>query len=148
MKISRAGLEYIAKKEGFAETPYNDPPGSAKYSIGYGHQIQSGENLTRVNKEQALNLLAADTASANATVSRYITRPLTQVQHDALVSFVFNVGSGNFSTGSVPKKINAGDFKGAAATIRQYNKIHVGNALVESPALTARRNEEAVVFDV
>lgn len=144
MQLSQSGLDFIAQIEGFSATPYNDPPGSAKWSIGYGHQIQPGENLTSVTEDHARNILAADTANANAAVSKYVTAPLTQAQHDALVSFVFNIGVGAFVAGTVPTKLNNGDFQAAADTMRQYDK----SGGVVNTALVSRREDEASNFDV
>lgn len=142
MNISQTGIDLIAGREGFSEKPYNDPPGSQKWSIGYGHQILPGENLTYVTRDQALTLLAKDTAKAEYAVKRNITVVLTQAQHDALVSFVYNVGIGAFEKGSVPTKINAGNFSAAANSIRAYNKA----GGVVNMALVARRESEAVTF--
>lgn len=142
MDISQAGISAIAGHEGFSAKPYNDPPGSTKWSIGFGHQLQPGETFTTVTIPQAMEILKRDTANANATVKRLIRVPLTVAQHDALVSFVFNIGSYAFETGSVPSKINAQNFIGAAATMRLYNKAggQINNALI------ARRATESAAF--
>lgn len=148
--ITDAGVNLIAQFEGFSATAYNDPPGSDKYSIGFGHQIQPGEEhyLTdTITVDQGRALLAQDTASAQNTVRNAITWPLTSAQFDALTSFVYNVGAGAFNAGSVPAKINSGDLAAAASTMLQYNKVHdaQGN-LVVNDALTARRQTEASAF--
>lgn len=143
-KISDAGLTMIAEFEGFSEQAYNDPPGSSKWSIGFGHQIQPGEPYMTENitVEKGRQLLAIDTANAQAIVKSTITRPLTTKQFDALTSFVFNIGGGAFKNGTVPQKINAGDFKGAAETMRKY--VNAGG--VVNQALVKRREEEASTF--
>jgi lysozyme len=141
--LSSAGLAMLTGLEGFSAMPYNDPPGSTKWSVGYGHQIQPGEDFSAgVTADQASSLLAADTAHAQSVVSNAITAPLDQSQFDALTSFVYNIGSGAFLRGTIPAKINAGDLSAAADTIRQY--IHAGGAV--SPALIARRQLEAAAF--
>jgi lysozyme len=140
--ITDAGVKAIAAFEGFSATPYNDPPGSSKWSIGFGHQIQPGESLTNITVEHGHALLAADTLIAQNAVRSAITHPLTNAQFDALTSFVFNVGVSAFKTGTVPAKINAGNFPAAAATIRQYNKS--GGTV--NPILEARRDKEASTF--
>lgn len=143
--LTDAGLSFIAKIEGFSATPYNDPPGSDKYSIGFGHQIQSGESFPDpITIEQGRALLAKDTQTAQNAVKSAITVPLNSNQFDALTSFVFNIGEGAFKSGSVPAKINAGDFQAAADTMRQY--VKAGG--VVSQALVDRRESEASVFDV
>lgn len=137
-------MELIARFEGFSPTPYNDPPGSDKWSIGYGHQIQPGENLAEISVSQARLLLEQDTAKARAAVSQAIKVPLNADQLAALVSFVYNIGTGAFQRGTVPAKLNAGDFQAAADTMRQYNKS--GGCI--NQALIDRREIEASAFDV
>lgn len=140
--ITDAGLNFITKIERFSAVPYNDPPGSNKYSIGYGHQIQPGETFTRIDEAKARELLAADTAHAQAAVRAAIKVPLTPEQFDMLTSFVYNVGASAFNAGTVPAKINAGDFASAAATMKQYTK----SGGVVNMALVKRRIAESSVF--
>ena len=147
--ITTAGVNMIAQFEGFSEKAYNDPPGSDKFSIGFGHQIQPGEPyMTQsITVEQGRALLAQDTANAQSAVRSAITVPLTPSQFDALTSFVYNVGAGAFKSGTVPAKINSGDLAGAAATMRQYNKVRdPQGVLVANATLTSRRNTEASAF--
>jgi lysozyme len=147
--ITAAGVNMIAQFEGFSEKAYNDPPGSDKWSIGFGHQIQPGEPyMTQtITVEQGRALLAQDTVNAQNAVRGAITRILTPEQFDALTSFVYNIGAGAFKSGTVPAKINAGDFAGAAATMRQYNKVrNPQGVLVANDTLTGRRNTEASAF--
>jgi len=134
----------IEQFEGFSATPYNDPPGSDKYSIGYGHQIQAGESFTVIDRAAAAVLLVKDTELARDTVDSLITVPLNPAQYAALVSFVYNVGYGNFCFGSVPEKINSGDFQAAADTMRRY--VNAGGRV--NAALVARRKIEASAFNV
>lgn len=147
--ITNAGLNLIAQFEGFSEKAYNDPPGSDKWSIGFGHQIQPGEPyMTQtITVAQGRALLAQDTANAQAVVRSAITRHLTPAQFDALTSFVYNIGAEAFRSGTVPAKINAGDFVGAAATMKQYNKVRNPlGFLAVNDTLTTRRNTEASAF--
>ena len=148
--ISDAGLNLIAQFEGFSATADNDPPGSDKFSIGFGHQIQPGEDnlmTDTITVDQAKQMLADDTAKAQAAVASAITAPLTSSQFDALTSFVYNVGAGAFNSGTVPAKINSGDMSGAAATIMQYNKVRdPSGVLVANASLTKRRAAEAAAF--
>jgi len=145
MELSSAGLDFIAGIEGFSPTAYNDPPGSSKWSIGYGHQIKPNDGLALnsiIDRDRALELLRQDTLIAEQAVARNIHVALTQRQYDALVSFVFNIGETAFRNGTVPAKINAGNFQAAASTILLYNKA--GGVI--SNALIARREREAGTF--
>jgi lysozyme len=135
-------MDLIKQFEGFSATPYPDPPGSGKFSIGWGHQIQPGENLTSVTPAQADVLLAADMALSEKLIVSNISYPLDHTQHAALVSFVYNIGAGNFLKGTVPDKINNGDLTAAGQTMQEY--IYSGG--VVSPALISRRAIEAAPF--
>lgn len=104
--LSQAGLAALQNREGFSAKPYADHKG---YSIGYGHLIKEGENLTYVSVAQALDLLASDVQWAQDAVLSAITVPITQNQFDALVSFAYNVGAGAFKRSTLVKRINAGD---------------------------------------
>ena len=145
MELSSTGLDFIADIEGFSATAYNDPPGSGKWSIGYGHQIKPGDGLSVnsvVDRDRARELLRQDTLIAEQAVARNIRVALTQQQHDALVSFVFNIGETQFTNGTVPAKINAGNFNAAARTMMQY--INAGGRV--NLALVARRKQESEAF--
>ena len=144
-KITAAGIEALAKLEGFSATAYNDPPGSDKWSIGFGHQIKPGEEAYMSNEitvEEGRRLLAQDTQIAQDAVRRHITWPLTEAQFDALTSFVYNIGESQFVVGTVPTKINAGNLKLAGETMKQY--INAGGAV--NAGLVKRRAQEAAVF--
>ena len=148
-QITDAGVKMIAQFEGFSDKAYNDPPGSDKWSIGFGHQIQPGEPYMTytMTVEEGRALLAQDTAKAQATVRNAITYPLTPAQFDALTSFVYNLGAGAFTSGTIPAKLNAGNLPAAAATILQYNKVRqLDGTLAVSDALTTRRQAEAAAF--
>jgi len=143
--ITDAGVNMIAQFEGFSARAYNDPPGSSKWSIGFGHQILPGEEkymTSEITVAEGRALLADDTLKAQNAIRSVITFPLTAAQFDALTSFVYNVGVTAFKTGTVPGKINAGNFAAAAATMRQYNKA----GGVFNQVLADRRDKEASAF--
>lgn len=134
----------IENFEGFSATPYNDPPGSNKWSIGFGHQIQPNEHFTTISRAAAAQLLVQDMERYRQAVDDRINVPLNSEQYAALVSFVYNVGIGAFINGSVDEKINNGDFKAAAETMRRY--VKAGGSV--NQGLVARRAIEAAAFDV
>jgi lysozyme len=68
---------------------------------------------------------------------------LQPYQFDALVSFTYNVGSGNLNKSTLLKKVNARDFEGAANEFHKWNKA---NGQVMN-GLTRRRNSEALMFE-
>ena len=140
-KMSPAGLAMLKQFEGFSELPYPDHKG---FSIGYGHLIKAGENLTRVTPDQALQLLAGDIDWAERAVRTAVKVPMSQNQFDSLVSFAFNVGEGAFKSSTMVRKLNAGDTAGAAAEFgRWINASEQVNAALVARRDTERRNFEA-----
>ena len=93
----------IRQFEGLRLTAYKCPAGVC--TIGYGHT--SGVVLGMViTKEQAEAFLRQDIAAVENVVKTECLN-LRQCQFDALVSFVFNVGGGNFRRSTLLKKIKA-----------------------------------------
>ena len=77
------------------------------------------------------------------TASRLTWRaPLNQNQFDALVSWTFNLGPGNLRSSTLLKRLNAGDYRGAADEFLKWNKAD-GKVL---PGLTKRREAERALF--
>jgi len=66
----------------------------------------------------------------------------TQHQFDAMVSFAYNVGLGNFGSSTLLRKHKAGDYAGAAAEFARWNKA-AGKVL---PGLVRRRAAEAALY--
>ncbi|OCS48882.1 hypothetical protein BEK67_19675 [Ralstonia pickettii] len=139
MHLSDAGLQALAQREGFSATPYWDHKG---YSIGYGHLIKAGENLTNVTRDQAAQLLASDVAWAEQAVANNVTAPLSQNQFDALVSFAFNVGAPAFAKSTLVSLLNAGDYSAAGEQLPRWNKA----SGVVNGALVSRRASEVAQF--
>ena len=142
MQTSERGLEFIAKHEGLELHAYPDPgSGADPYTIGYGHTrgVKPGDTCT---PEQAMEWLREDVAEAERAIERLVTVDLNQDQFDALVSFVFNLGAGNFGSSTLLKRINMGDFAGAAAEFPRWNRA-AGRVMA---GLTKRRHAEAALF--
>lgn len=143
MKTSTAGLDFIADHEGLSLIAYGDPAtGGEPFTIGVGraHGVNPGDTCT---KEQAMRWLAEDVETAENALSRLVNVNLTQNQYDALVSFVFNCGAGNFEKSTLRKMVNAGDFEGAEQQFARWNRA----AGREMAGLTRRRHAEAALFD-
>ncbi|MDE6314031.1 MAG: lysozyme [Lachnospiraceae bacterium] len=145
MKIAVKGLDLIKKSEGLELKSYKDAAGVL--TIGYGH---TGKDITEgmvITEEQAENLLKDDLRSAEQAVSNCVTVSINQNQFDALVSFTYNVGSGALRKSTLLKKLNAGDYKGAAAEFLKWNKATVNGKKQELKGLTKRREQEKALFE-
>lgn len=103
MKTSYIGRTLIKTFEGYRSEAYLCPAG--KWTIGYGHTsgVKEGDTCT---EEQADIFLQEDIQWAEKVVSSQ-KLDLNQFQFDALVSFVYNVGSGNFQNSTLLQKIKA-----------------------------------------
>lgn len=135
---------WIAKMEGKRLQPYPDAGG---YSIGFGHHIRPGENFSGgIDNATAIRLLAEDTRDATQAVLKLVKVPLNQNQLAALTDFVYNVGATKFSSSTLLKKLNAGDYGGAADQFERWNKMVGQGGYVTSDALTQRRLGDKSMF--
>jgi lysozyme len=101
MKTSNKGIEIIKKHEGLKLKSYLCP--ASVWTIGYGH-TKTAKQDQYITTQTADNLLKSDLSISESAVNKELPN-LTQNQFDALVSFVFNVGSGNFRKSTLLKKI-------------------------------------------
>jgi lysozyme len=142
MNISDNGIDLIKKFEGFRAEKYQDVAGN--WTIGYGHEIKSGEEFDdAITEEQATELLEEDASYAVDAVNQYVTVPLNQNQFDALVSFVYNIGEGAFAHCNGLAILNQGNYEGAIEHFEQFD--HSGGVEVEG--LEERRMAEAALWN-
>ena len=81
-------------------------------------------------------------APARNAVLAYSRVPLNENQIDALTSFVYNVGQNAFANSTLLRKLNDGDFNGAADEFMKW--IHAGGKVVQG--LVNRRATEKELF--
>lgn len=139
MKTSQKGIDLIKKFEGCVLKAYKCPAGV--YTIGYGHtnNVRPDDVITQQDAEDLLKL---DLAKFEAAVNSAVKVSLTQEQFDALVSFTYNLGAGNLQSSTLLKKLNAGDYAGAA---EQFGKwVYAGKTILEG--LVRRRAAEKDLF--
>ncbi|BEM56381.1 lysozyme [Serratia marcescens] len=139
MIIGTNGLNLIKHFEGLKLRAYQCS--AHVWTIGYGHTADVSANDV-ITEEEALYFLHQDLAESERAVNQYVHAPLTQNQFDALVSFVFNLGVGNFRTSTLLKKLNAGDNDGVAQEFGRW--IHAGGKAL--PGLVRRREAERALF--
>jgi lysozyme len=143
MQISHAGVEFLKDREGFRAKAYRDTAGV--WTIGYGtikvdgKPVQEGMTCTQ---DQATVWLLADLSWAQTAVNQLVKVALTQGQFDALTSFVYNLGVGNFSKSTLLRKINDKDFSGAS---KEFEKWVMSGGRV-TPGLVSRRHMEEEMF--
>jgi lysozyme len=139
MRISEAGIKLITLFEGLRLIAYDD--GVGVWTIGYGHTqgVQPGDAIT---EDEAENLLQDDLDDFERCVNHAVSVPLNQHQFDALVSFSFNVGCGALRRSTLLRKLNTGDYAGAADQLLRWNRG--GGRVLRG--LTRRREAERSLF--
>lgn len=139
MKTSDNGINLIKKFEGLKTKAYKCPAGV--WTIGYGHTsgVLSTDTCTM---EQATNYLKQDVKTAENAIEKYVTTALNQNQFDALVSFIYNIGSVAFRKSTMLKFINNGHFPLAAG---QFD-LWVYSKGEKLEGLIARRKAEKELF--
>ena len=140
MKTSERGIELIKKFENFRSESYKCPAGV--WTIGYGHtgKVKQGDKVT---EDQATRLLEQDVEIAEKIVATLVKKPLRQQQFDALVSFVYNLGSGNFAGSTLLKKVNHNPND---LTIKNEFQRWIYSKGKPLPGLVARRQDESNLY--
>ncbi|EDL52612.1 putative lysozyme protein R of prophage CP-933K [Vibrio mediterranei AK1] len=110
LSVSENGLRHIANEEGCRLKPYQCS--ADVWTAGLGH-TQSINQDTKLTEQQVAELFVKDIAVAERVVNKHITQTPTQGEYDMMVSFVFNLGAGNFTRSTLLKKFNQGDHQGA-----------------------------------
>ncbi len=144
MQTSDKGIALIKQFEGCKLTAYQDSVGV--WTIGYGWtQPVDGKPIRAgmtIKQETAERLLKTGLVSYESDVSRLVKVGLNQDQFDALVSFTYNLGARSLSTSTLLRKLNAGDYAGAADEFLRWNKA--GGKVLNG--LTRRREAERALF--
>lgn len=135
--------ELIKRFEGLRLKAYICPAG--KLTIGYGHVIKEHESK-EITLEDAERLLDIDCAVAMVRIRDLVKIKLSDNRMQALISFVFNVGVGNFASSTLLKKINTADWNGAAKEFLRWDKARVNGKMKALPGLTKRRKAEMELF--
>lgn len=101
MKASVDAYELIKQLEGLRLEAYLCPAGI--WTIGYGHTSGVSPN-SFITIQEADEYLHRDVAAIEMQLNK-LNLSLRQCQWDAIVSFVFNVGIGNFKASTLLAKI-------------------------------------------
>jgi len=136
----RTSLDIIKQYEGLRLEAYLCPAGIP--TIGWGHTfgVKLGQ---KISVAQAEVFLDHDYQEAEDQVKQVVKVPLTDNQLGALVSFVFNLGIGKLKSSTLLKKLNSGDYVGAASEFDKW----VFSKGVKLKGLIARRVAERKLFE-
>jgi len=140
-----AAATLVVEFEGFVPHPYQDPVGI--WTIGYGStRDKSGVPVTAatppITQAAAKALVERDLRVSFEEITRDVQVPLSDNQRAALADFIYNLGSGNFRSSTLLRKLNAGDYAGAAPEFDKWD--HAGGK--ELAGLLRRREAETKLF--
>ena len=151
--------------EGYRNKPYRCS--AAIWTVGWGHAMYTDQlNLPNVRKEgytglirsdyqlkgednrvwskdELVNLFKVDIDTFERGVLRLSpTLASHQSKFDAVVSFAYNAGLGNYQRSTIRMKVNRGDWDGAAEAFMSWTKA--GGK--EVSGLVKRRKAEVALF--
>ena len=135
MQTSDQGVWLVREREGCVLKPYRDSVGV--WTDGVGNTNGVIPNGPPITQEKADADLRRNLALAEATIIAQVKVPLEQHQFDALASFIFNVGVHAFTSSTLLRMLNAGDYEGAAL---QFDRWRI------PPEIMSRRKGEREQF--
>lgn len=127
--------------EAYRSTPYLDSAGLPTVCVG--HMDRKIDMRREYTEGECAALFKADLAITEAAIAAYVNVPLTANQRAALQSFIFNVGAEAFRTSTLLRKLNAGDYAGAA---KQFDRWILADG-VKVQGLVNRRAAERELFE-
>jgi GH24 family phage-related lysozyme (muramidase) len=165
MKVSKAGEDLMHFFEGYRNKPYRCS--AAIWTVGWGHAMYpdqlslpnlrkegytglirsdyqlKGEDNRVWSKEELVDLFKVDINSFERGVLRLSPNLVGhQSKFDAIVSFAYNAGLGNYQRSTIRMKVNRSDWDGAAEAFMSWTKA--GGK--EVAGLVKRRKAEIALF--
>ena len=147
MRCNNDGFEIIRHFEGLRLSVYRDPVGVP--TVGYGStrgfdRCRISMDHRDITEEEAETLLSMEVAKFEQVVAVLFYHPLGENQFSALVSWAYNVGSGNAQASTLRQRLNRGDIEGASAEFPKW-RLAGGRIL---RGLVRRRVAERELFDL
>jgi len=172
--VSAACLALIKEHEQLRLNAYLCP--SNRLTIGYGHVLlpkfdpalfgihastlariiddcqsrrrvtPEARSLLRLSESAVETLLMKDVSQTARFLNSVVQVPLNQNQFDALCSFVFNIGQGNYATSTLRKQLEAGDYQAAADQFPRWVYGSVNGKKSKLNGLITRRDAERALF--
>ncbi len=150
--VSVLGVKFIAAEESIRSRNgrailYNDLTNNC--TIGYGHLVhlypcdgtEPADFIQGISLQRATDMLNVDSLDKVAALWRNTTVPLKQQELDALTSFIFNEGEGNYKISDLRKVLNQGLYSSVPPLF-----FHFTRAGTDPNALLSRRKDESMLF--
>ena len=145
--VNATTLNLVKQYEGFRSYAYIDTSG--RPVIGYGQSIIRGRKVRmgqRISRAEADAELARELYQIQGIVSSKVKVQLNPNQLGALTSLVYNTGTRILTNSTLIKKLNSGNYAGAADEMLRWNKAYQKGRLVPLAGLTRRRQAERRLF--
>jgi lysozyme len=138
MTPSNNCLSIIKHYEGCRLAAYQDSVGVWTIGVGHTHNVQQGQTITQATADLFLNQDLANTV--NNINSLHLS--INQNEFDAIISFTFNEGIGNFEHSKIYTATKGGQLAVADADFTNW-ELAGGRHL---NGLAARRQTEALLY--
>jgi lysozyme len=165
MKVSKVGIDLMHHFEGYRNRPYRCS--AAIWTIGFGHAMYAdqlslpnvrkegytglirsdyqlkGEDNRVWSKEELVDLFKVDINIFERGVLRLSPNLVShQSKFDAVTSFAYNAGLGNYQRSTIRMKVNREDWTGASEAFMSW--VRAGGK--EVSGLVKRRKAEVALF--
>ncbi|MBE9043976.1 lysozyme [Pleurocapsales cyanobacterium LEGE 10410] len=147
VSVLPATINLVKEFEGFRSYAYTDTSGLPV--VGYGQTRINGQTVRLgqyITQTQADIALRQELQHIQNLVKSHVQVDLNPHQLGALTSLVYNSGMRILTNSTLIRKLNAGDYAGAAKEFPRWNKANQGGQLVVFPGLTRRRLAEKQLF--
>ena len=115
-----SATEMIKRFETFRPAPYQDVN---KKAIGWGFNDPNLVARGHMSEQEADRILEGYVTSIGGYIDAQVRVPLTDNQKAALVVFVYNVGSGNFASSTLLRKLNNRQYGAVPSEMQRWNKV-------------------------
>lgn len=146
MEINKAGKDLIKRFEGCKLKAYKCP--ANVWTIGFGNtfyedgtKVKEGEVITQERADELFDVIISDFVRMTDVL---VKSDVTENNFSALVSFTFNVGTGNLKKSTLLKKVNANP-KDLSIKAEFMKWTKANNVVLKG--LVRRREAEAKLYD-
>lgn len=136
--LSALGLVGIAQQEDFRGKAYLDDAGIPTVGFGSTKGVKMGDTIT---VRKALSRLSTEVQDEYVEgFHKYAGDiPMYQTEADVYIRVIYNIGVHAFSTSTMHRKLREGDYAGACAGIKLFNKVTI---TVRDPETGERRKKK------
>lgn len=146
MEINKAGKDLIKRFEGCKLKAYKCP--ANVFTIGYGNtfyedgtKVKEGDVITQERADELFDIIINDFARMTDAL---VKSDVTENNFAAIVSFTFNVGTGNLKKSTLLKKVNANP-KDPSIRAEFMKWTRANNVVLKG--LVRRREAEAKLYE-